>query len=252
MQNLPHQDQIFILLAPPWRSNHKRKVGLEKYIPVVFMFLLSTVGYGQTSLTIGPKVGISSSSLLIDDIDVDGQTRFESLFRSSEYAVLGFHAGGFVKYSLLLGGLDYLHLQGELYYVRAGGNVSYRFDDGSGEQRFIGQETFNRLDLPFLIGYELLSIRVIAGPVFSQILSSDSELDDRPEISRDFKDFSLGFQLGLGVDFNRFLLDFRYERIGNLEEETLIQGQRIDLKSRVTQFTLTLGWPLFKKEFGEE
>ena len=224
---------------------------MGKYIFVAIIFLQTFAGYAQTSLTIGPKIGIASSSLLIDDVEVDGQTRFESLFRSSEYAVFGFQAGGLIKYSLLLGGLDYLHLQTELYYSQVGGNVSYFFNDGSGEQRIIGKEKFQRVDFPVLVGYELLSVRVIAGPVFSQILSIDSELDDRPDISRDFKDLNLGFQIGLGVDFNRFLLDFRYERMGNLEKETRINGQRVDLNSRVTQFLLTLGWPLFQKEFAD-
>ena len=70
---------------------------------------------------------------------------------------------------------------------------------------------FRKIDVPVLFGKKILGIgNVFVGPSFQYILSSDFELNDLSEVSVD--NFSLGFQLGGGVELGRLGLDVRWER----------------------------------------
>ena len=51
---------------------------------------------------------------------------------------------------------------------------------------------------------------IFAGPSFQYILSSDFGLNDLSEVS--ISNFSLGIQLGGGVEFGRLGIDVRWER----------------------------------------
>ena len=61
------------------------------------------------------------------------------------------------------------------------------------------------------LGKKFLGIgNVFAGPSFQYIMSSDFELNDLREVSTE--SFSLGIQLGAGIELGRLGLDIRWER----------------------------------------
>ena len=70
---------------------------------------------------------------------------------------------------------------------------------------------FRIIYVPVLIEKNFVVIgNVFAGPSFQYILASDFELNDLREVSTE--SFSLGIQLGSGIELGRLGLDIRWER----------------------------------------
>ncbi|MEZ5013534.1 MAG: porin family protein [Chitinophagales bacterium] len=100
---------------------------------------------------------------------------------------------------------------------------------------------FDKLDIPFLIGYNAFDrIRLVAGPVFSNYTTSDT---DR---LFDFDNLHMGYQLGFGFDVSRLAFDARYA--GNLSRlhdtiDTGLETIQVDGKRNIFQFTV--GYKIF-------
>ncbi len=73
------------------------------------------------------------------------------------------------------------------------------------------QAKSNRVDLPVLIGYNLLgeNFGVFAGPVASYVLSTDDQYNDFQENVKN--NFTIGMQFGGQIQFRKLILNARYE-----------------------------------------
>ena len=81
----------------------------------------------------------------------------------------------------------------------------------------------NKIDVPVLIGAKLIGpLHAFAGPAFQFVLDSDYSLEDVKDIKTD--NFSLGMQLGLGVELGKLGIDVRWER-GLTKNETKLTGK---------------------------
>ena len=113
---------------------------------------------------------------------------------------------------------------------------------------------FRKIDVPVLIGKKFLGIgNVFAGPSFQYILSSDFELNDLKEVSTE--NFSLGIQLGGGVELGRLGLDIRWER-GLSKTETVfvdntINDTNFNFDKRVSQIIFGISYRLTKSKKDE-
>jgi hypothetical protein len=89
-----------------------------------------------------------------------------------------------------------------------------------------GEWEAKRLDVPLLFGYTFYHpVSVYVGPTFSGI--TDLELTG-PESPIDYKESSMGINIGVLVDFDRFGVDIRYEYgLSKVEE------QRVDVHKAV-------------------
>ncbi|MDW7693515.1 outer membrane beta-barrel protein [Flammeovirgaceae bacterium SG7u.111] len=218
---------------------------MKKLIPCLFLLFLTQLSFAQIEISYGPKVGIGASSVLIDDIKASDEHAFESLARSSKFTTFSTQFGLFANFTKDLQGFDYIFVQPEFYFSSLGGNVGYYDSLGvqTGE-RTIQSEQYSRIDFPVLVGYKFFGAKVYGGPLFSYFLSSGSSLntDTDLEVERKFNSSGLGFQIGLGVDVDEWYLDLRYENMGNIEKETIVEGESFDLNTRLTQFALTVGY----------
>jgi len=69
----------------------------------------------------------------------------------------------------------------------------------------------NKIDVPVLIGAKLVGpVHGFVGPAFQFVLDSDYSLEDVKDIETD--DFSLGMQVGVGVELGKLGIDVRWER----------------------------------------
>ncbi len=169
-----------------------------KHILLTIMALIMiNVSYGQ--FTLGPRLGLSSSSIDFDPFTVGGATI------SSGNATTGFHAGVFSRITL-----GFLYIQPEALFSQSGGEIA--LDDGVLNE--IRDITFNKLDFPVMVGTKFLKVfRVQAGPTFSLLL--DAKIEGLEEdIKSGYSDATLGYQAGIGLDLWNIILDFKYE--GNL------------------------------------
>ncbi|KEO73323.1 porin family protein [Anditalea andensis] len=191
------------------------------FIAVIALFTLGSVQAQEFS--IGPKLGISQGNV---NVSGNGYTSGDSR--------IGYHLGGFIR----MGGNTFF-IQPEVLYTNTGGEIS-RMD---GNNRVTYAASFNRLDVPVMLGLKLANIfRIQAGPVANFMLSS--ELKDNVDniIDPDYNTSTIGYQAGIGLDIANLILDLKYEGpLGRTAES--IAGFQTD--QRQNQIILSLGIRLF-------
>jgi hypothetical protein len=98
-----------------------------------------------------------------------------------------------------------------------------------------------KIDAPMLVGINIIGpLSVFGGPSFQYILDSEFSGISIKDIE---KDFSVGLNFGIGVNFKKLGIDLRYERGLNKNEasfinENIIETSRID--TRPSQLILSL------------
>jgi hypothetical protein len=137
--------------------------------------------------------------------------------------VAGYQAGLFARIG------TGLYLQPEVYVSSTGGHFE------SNDNSYNGNVKFTNLNVPLLVGYKFgpsnLNFRVMAGPIYTSVLNRDESLSQN--FSAAYGDFghyrnsTLGYQAGIGVDLGAITADLRYE--GNLTDINPDFGQRQNL-----------------------
>lgn len=127
---------------------------------------------------------------------------------------VGYHLGIFAKVG------DKLYFKPELIYTST--KSSYDNDEFK----------MKKLDAPLLIGVKILGpVSVFGGPALQYIV--DTEFDGIT-IDDVHDDFSVGLNFGIGLNFNKFGIDLRYERGFNDNEATFINNNiGTDMISRI-------------------
>jgi len=191
------------------------------FIIASMFFIVGTVSAQEFS--IGPKVGLSQGNV---EVNGNGFSKGNSK--------MGYHVGLFAR----LGG-NALYLQPEVLYTNTGGE----FKEVQGTDEVNYEVTFNRLDVPVLVGLKLgNTFRIQAGPVASFVVNSDVTRDVGNAALPDYKKSTLAYQVGVGLDIGNMILDLKYEGpLGNVSDK--VAGFSTD--QRQNQLILSLGIRLF-------
>jgi hypothetical protein len=158
---------------------------------VIFLFLF--VSLQAQEFSIGPKLGISQGKISVTGEDfVSGDEK------------LGYHLGAFVR----MGGHS-IFIQPEFLFTQTGGTILLQSDPLN---ELTYEASFNRIDIPMMFGFKLLSLlRLQAGPIASILLDYKIEDALKNAADVDYSSSSLGYQAGIGFDIGNFILDFKYE-----------------------------------------
>jgi hypothetical protein len=116
------------------------------------------------------------------------------------------------------------------------------------------QFTFTNIDVPVLLGFRWKIFHVMAGPVASYTLKTDTELNDLINLvttkftgttAQIAAKTSFSYQVGGGIDLLGFTLDVRYE--GNLSQltNTLPIPAGITFSPKLNLYQVTLGYKIF-------
>lgn len=116
------------------------------------------------------------------------------------------------------------------------------------------QFTFTNIDVPVLLGVRWKIFHVMAGPVASYTLKTDTELNDLINLvttkytgttAEIAAKTSFSYQVGGGIDLLGFTLDVRYE--GNLSQltNTLPIPTGITFSPKLNLYQVTLGYKIF-------
>lgn len=188
---------------------------MKKYLLSVALLVAMCIS-AKAQFSLGVKGGINFSQINTDNLSSSTRT--------------GYQAGIFARIG---GGL---YLQPELYLSGTGG------DFHSNDNSVSGHVSFTNLNVPVLIGKsfgsENLNFRIMAGPVYTSVLSNNLS----QSINNAYNDFgkynnsTLGFQAGAGVDIGAITADLRYE--GGLTKINPNYGQRQNL------FALSVGFKI--------
>ncbi len=195
---------------------------MKKIIFTVAFAVMSMATFAQSGSGFGIKGGLNYSA---------NGDYFESIGEAAKYPErnVGYHLGIFGK----LGGKIYF--RPEVIFTRTKSDYDGdKFD-------------MSKLDAPLLVGINVIGpVNVFAGPAFQYILNSDF---DGISIDRVENDFTVGLNIGAGLDLGKLGVDVRYER-GFSENEarfintniTTVGESRID--TRPDQIILSLSLAL--------
>lgn len=193
---------------------------MKKTLLVLATIMISASAFAQAGSGFGIKAGLNYAGN--GDYFDSTADAFENPDKNA-----GFHLGFYGKIG------NRIYLRPELVYT------STKSDYDEGELKI------QKLDLPVLLGAKVIGpLHVFAGPSFQYLLNTDFESDgitfDNVE-----NDFTVGANLGAGVNLGKFGIDLRYER-GFSENEirfinsniTTLNNDRVD--TRPDQLILSL------------
>lgn len=158
--------------------------------------MMSIAAFSQKDSGIGLKAGLNYSA---------NGNYFESIGDAAREPDrnVGYHVGLFGKV-----GFSRLYLRPELMYTKT--KSDYQGD----------KFDVSKLDAPLLVGVNVIGpLHVFAGPAFQYIL--DTEFDGIA-INDIENDFTVGLNLGAGVNLGKLGIDIRYERGFSDNEATFI------------------------------
>lgn len=183
---------------------------MKKSILIAALALLGWTANAQSGSGFGIKGGLNYAG------NGDFFDSAEDVYRSPDKNV-GYHVGVFGKIG------NAIYLRPELVYtsIKSGYNE--------------GDLKLNKLDLPILLGIKVIGpLNVFAGPSFQYILNTKF---DGVTIDNVENDFTVGLNIGAGVNLGKLGIDLRYER-GFSENEitfinsnlTSLSGDRVDTR----------------------
>lgn len=185
------------------------------------LFFIGVTAKAQL-FTIGPKAGISSTTLSIEE----NADNYES-----GAAQFSYHAGIFARVKIAG-----FYVQPELYFNSVNGEYINPDPTIPVSEQTVKFDQ-NKIDMPVLFGWKFGPVRVNAGPVASFNLKDLEDMDDANV--EDYKSAVFAYQAGVGLDISKLIIDLRYE--GNLSKQAVL-GQDGDVK--VNQIMLSVGYKL--------
>jgi hypothetical protein len=199
---------------------------MKKLVLVLLVFLGSLSAYAQ-KIGFGLKGGLSST-----------QVNFEGDQLVPSDAQLGYHLGVFARF----GGIGFF-VQPEVLFTQTSGQFKLESPPLSSVSPTLYEAKFNRLDIPVMAGFRMLKIiRVMAGPIASFNINSSLENAGKTVQNIDFKNATLGYQTGVGVDLGNLTFEGKYE--GGLSRFTENVGS-YTADNRINQWVLSIGYKLF-------
>ena len=170
---------------------------MRKTLLTAVFALISIAAFSQKDLVeIGVKAGLNYSA---------NGDYFESIGDAARDPDrnMGYHLGLFTKI-----GVNRIYFRPELMYTKTK-------SDYNGDKFDI-----SKLDMPLLVGAKIIGpLHVFAGPSFQYILDTEFDGISIDDIENDF---SVGANIGAGVDLGKLGIDIRYERGFNSNEATFI------------------------------
>lgn len=195
---------------------------------IILLLLTTTTTILSQSAKLGLKGGLNFGS--VGDLSLTSE--FINSTISSENQ-LGYHIGAY-------GNLKFLGLfiQPELVYTKV--NTEFESDNINGDY------SLSKIDIPVLIGFDIAGpLNIKAGPAFQLIV--DNEINGLDIAIEDPENnFTIGYQIGAGIQLGRLGLDLRYE--GAFAENNALSDTNIgfELDTRPSQWIVSLSYMLGK------
>lgn len=210
---------------------------MKKLIVIAFVVLVSIPAFSQ--IKFGLKAGVSTTSLSMPTIKTvtSGTTSYTvDALTSAKY---GFHGGVFVRLTLFG-----IYLQPELLFsTRSNDYTVTNVTNQASPVSYVAKQTFNRLDIPVMLGLKLGPLRLNAGPSGSLLINSPKAIITNPDYKNNYSKMTFGYQAGLGFDLFFLTFDLRYE--GSLKKyQNQIQnlaGTKYNLDDRPNAFLFSVG-----------
>lgn len=196
-------------------------------IVLVLCFALGVIQFSQAQLDFGVKAGINFNS---DSFQFSDNNIKEVVDTKSK---MGYHVGIWTRIKVPVIGL---YIRPELVYTALRSEIT---------NKTLGSTDYNfqKIDIPVLIGKKFLGVaNVFVGPSFQYIIDGDLKWDVVKEVKSD--GFTVGMQLGAGVELGKIGLDVRWERgFSDTESKAILKaGGEGKFDTRVNQIIVGLSY----------
>ena len=192
---------------------------------LTLLLLLAFAGSAFAQIDFGPRFTLITSNIRVPAADPIFDSDFE----------LGYQVGLFAR--IKLPGTQW-YVQPEALYNVSGGIIN--------EPGGAFDYDIQRLDFPVLVGRKLGPVRVNAGPVIRRNLETKVFVPDGTILFNRylFKEVTLGYQAGVGIDVMNFVFDLKYE--GSISDvRNLSTTLHFGAKTRINQLIFAVGYKLF-------
>lgn len=204
-----------------------------KKLLLLLLLAAATVPAEAQFFQLGMRGGLSSYNVRYQDFTNSNNVSIES------NSALGMHLGFYSRIQVLN-----FYVQPELLYTRTGSQITTSTPGNTTTSDL----RFQRIDIPVLVGKKFFGImRANTGPVFSSLIRADlTESNVKANISDAYRNNTVGFQVGVGVDIWKLVLDLKYEgSLGKFGESISTGGQNFATDARPSQWMLSVGYRVF-------
>lgn len=203
---------------------------------ILLCFIMFSATESFSQIEFGAKIGFHSFDLSNPrDILLPNEESIQ--FKDAK---VGFQGGFYTKLEV---GNVYL----EPRLMLNSTSVEYTFNgDNGGVIDNIKEETFTNLDIPVLIGFDVLFLNAMVGPVAHINLNNASDLFDIAGYDDRFSTATYGFRAGLCFSLGNIDLSLEYE--GNFSEfgnHITIGGQEFSFDDNPSRLIFNVGIPIF-------
>lgn len=200
---------------------------------LMLCFILGAIQFTQAQLDFGIKAGINYNSDSFQEVKTD-------LYEGAE-SKTGFHAGVWTRIKLPFAGL---YIRPELVYTALKSEVKSKPLVGL---QATANYDFQKIDIPVLLGKKFLKIvHVNIGPSFQYIIGSDFSIENLTnDLKSDANGFTVGVQMGAGVEIKNIGLDIRWERaFSDVQSKYISQtlGTTTEFDTRINQIIIGLSY----------
>lgn len=194
----------------------------------IITLALILVGFSASAqFTLGPRVALTSSNLNLKDAVATVQ---------EGDAEFGYQFGLFARFKVPIIGL---YAQPEVLFSSSDNTLNVNNTDVD--------FSFNRIDVPVMLGGKVGPLRINAGPSFSFLTSAESDVGGVvTDVKDNYNSTTVGFQAGVGLDLLKFVFDVKYEgSLSTFGESINVGNTSISTDQRVSQFVFAVGFKLF-------
>jgi hypothetical protein len=215
----------------------QKKFRMRKFIFSVVCCAIAYLPLQAQSLKYGVKLGVSTTDVSPNDLGIkSGSDSFRLKLDNAGY---GYQFGVFAR-AKFLG----LYVQPELLFNSNKATYSLKSITGAAITDSIRTETYNRLDIPIMIGFQLFkTVRVNAGPIAHINIGSTSELTNTAGYDAKFNTATWGYQAGVGFDLGKLGIDLRYEgNFSNFGDHLSFGGKSYAFDTKPSRLVATLAY----------
>lgn len=185
----------------------------------------------HSQVKLGIKGGINTTQISPEEIMIGDFLPVSLAVKDARY---GIHLGALLKIRM-----NKFFIQPEVLLNSS--TTTYTYTEPNVER--VLEESYQFVDLPLLLGFDLGVLNLNAGPVGHLFVSSTSELKSLNGYKQQWNDLHWGWQAGLSFDIWRINLDLRYE--GNFYkygDHVSFFGQTYDFKDSPSRVLTSIGF----------
>ena len=202
---------------------------------LIIVFAVAFAVNAQAQFKFGVKGGLTTTDVKVNDLLVTNAEGAQQLKLAVQDADYGVHAGIFFRIG------EKIFLQPEFLYNSS--EITYRLEDlNLGAANDLITEKTKYLDIPVNAGLKFGFLRIQGGPVGHILLENTSGLLDLDGYKEDFKNFTLGWQAGIGLDIAFVNLDLRWQgNFNKFGDHINFFGNDLDFDKRPGRTVLSVG-----------